>query len=272
MNPNISEWLNLIVRWVHVFAGILWVGTTYYFTWLDGRLAEEEKAATPERPKAQVWMVHSGGFYLVEKQKVPEMLPRRLHWFRWEAAITWFSGMLLLGIVYHLGGLMVDDTVANISVRMGIRIGLGAIVAGWIAYDLLWLSPLGRSEAAGAAVSYLLLVGAAFGLSRVLSGRAAYMHVGALMGTIMAANVWLRILPAQRQMIAVAREGQKPDLTLAARAKQRSKHNTYMAVPVVFIMVSSHFPTATYGHEYNWAVLAVLILLGWGAARIIRRA
>lgn len=262
MDFNLSEWLNLIVRWVHVFAGILWVGQTYFFTWLDARLGEE----------AQVRMVHSGGFYAVAKEKASAVLPERLHWFRWEAAVTWLSGMVLLALVYYWGGALVDDTVADIGVGTGVGIGLGVLILGWLAYDLLWRSPVAQSEALAAALSVALLLGVAFGLTRLLSGRAAYMHVGALMGTLMAANVWLRILPAQRQLVAAITQGRMPDTALAAQAKFRSKHNTYMAVPVVFIMLSNHFPTATYGHKYNWIILAVLILLGWGAARILRRA
>lgn len=271
MDFNLSEWLNLVVRWVHVFVGILWIGQTYFFTWLDRRFAAEEEAGRKGNPK-QVWMVHSGGFYVVEKQKVPELLPRTLHWFRWEAALTWLSGMLMLVIVYYLGGALVDTDVADIRVATGVGIGVGVLVVAWVLYDFLWQSPLGKSEKVGAAVSYVLLVAFAFGLTRVLSARAAYIHVGALLGTVMAANVWMRILPAQRRMIAAVKEGRAPDAALAARAKLRSKHNTYMVVPVVFIMVSNHFPTATYGHPYNWVILAVLILAGWGAAKLIQSA
>ena len=272
MDFNLSEWLNLVVRWIHVFAGILWIGQTYFFTWLDGRLAAEEQAGTKENPAGQVWMVHSGGFYVVEKQMAPALLPRKLQWFRWEAALTWISGMVLLTIVYYLGGALVDDSVADIRVGTGIAIGLGLLVVAWVAYDLMVRSPLGSSEMVFAALSFLLVIVVAFGLTRVLSGRAAYIHVGAMFGTVMAANVWLRILPAQRQMIAALKEGRKPDTALAARAKLRSKHNTYMAMPVVFIMVSHHFPTATYGHNYNWFILAILVLVGWGAAKLIGRA
>jgi uncharacterized membrane protein len=262
MNPTLNEWLNLVVRWLHVFAGILWVGTTYYFTWLDARLHEE----------GSVWMVHSGGFYVVEKQKPAELLPKTLHWFRWEAALTWLSGILLLALVYYHGGLMVDDSVADISRGAAIGIGVGTIVAAWVVYDLLVQSPLGRKEMAVAAAGFLLIVGVAYGLSQVLSGRAAYMHVGAALGTIMTANVWERILPAQRRLIALAREGKPASPELAARAKLRSKHNTFLAVPVVFIMLSSHFPAATYGHRYGWAILGALVLAGWAAAKIVRRA
>lgn len=272
MEINFSEWLNLIARWVHVFAGILWVGQTYFFTWLDARLNEEERWGAENAKAPQVWMVHSGGFYVVEKQKRLLEQSRKLHWFRWEAALTWLSGMALLVIVYYLGGALTDDSVANISEGTGIFIGLAVLAGGWVVYDLLWLSPLARSEALATAVSFLLLVGAAYGLTHVLSGRAAYMHVGAMMGTFMAANVWMRILPAQRRMIAAAQGGKELDQALAARAKQRSKHNTFMVVPVVFLMISNHYPVATYGHRYNWAILGLMVLAGWGAAKLIRRA
>jgi len=272
MDFNLNEWLNLAVRWFHVFAGILWIGQTYFFTWLDGQLSAEEQAGAKGNPGAQVWMVHSGGFYVVEKQRVPELLPRKLHWFRWEAALTWISGMVLLTIVYYMGGALVDESVANISVGAGVAIGLGLLTVAWLVYDFMWQLPVGRSETLFAGVSLLLVIGVAYGLTRVLSGRAAYIHVGAMFGTLMAANVWIRILPAQRQMIAALKEGRKPDAALAARAKLRSKHNTYMVVPVVFIMLSNHFPTATYGNKYNWEILAVLVLAGWIAAKFIRNA
>ena len=269
MNPALNEWLNLIVRWIHVFAGILWIGSTYFFTWLDSRFPAEEKTG-PRSDKPQVWMVHSGGFYVIEKEKSPAVLPRNLRWFRWEAAITWLSGMALLFIVYYLGGVLVDDSVANISVKAGIAIGVGTLMVGWVIYDFMVRSPLGKSESGFAVVAFLLVAGITCGLTRLLSGRAAYMHVGALFGTIMAANVWMCILPAQRKMIAAIAAGQKPDGALAAQAKLRSKHNTFMVVPLVFIMVSNHFPTATYGAHYNGIILLVLILAGSLAAKFLR--
>jgi len=273
INPTLSEWLNLVFRWVHVFAGIMWVGTTYYFTWLDARLSEEEKAVANTGTPAQIWMVHSGGFYVVEKRKVPDLLSRKLHWFRWEAGTTWLSGMALLITVYYLGGgALVDQDVSDISVGAATALGIGLLIVGWIVYDLMMISPLGKNEKAFALIAYLLVVGITYQLTRVFSGRAAYIHVGAMFGTIMAANVWMRILPAQKKMIAAINEGLKPDDALSAQAKLRSKQNTFMAVPVVFLMISSHFPGATYGDRYNWAVLAVLILAGWIAAKFIRRA
>ena len=273
LNPTLSEWLNLIFRWVHVFAGIMWVGTTYYFTWLDARLTEEEKAVVNTGNAAQIWMVHSGGFYVVEKRKVPDLVSRTLHWFRWEAGTTWLSGFALLVLVYYIGGgALVDTDVRDISVNSAIVLGVGLLIAGWLVYDLAMISPLGRNEKLVAAIFYALLVATAYGLTHVFSGRATYIHIGAMMGTIMAANVWMRILPAQKKMIAAINAGQKPDDALSAQAKLRSKQNTFMAVPVVFIMISNHFPGVTYGDQYNWAVLAVLILIGWVAAKFIRRA
>ena len=273
INPTLSEWLNLILRWIHVFAGIMWVGTTYYFTWLDARLSEEEKAVANTGETAQIWMVHSGGFYVVEKRKVPDLVSRTLHWFRWEAGTTWLSGFALLVLVYYVGGgALVDTDVRDISVGSAIGVGIGVLIVGWIIYDLMMLSPLRKNEQAFAVIAYLMIVGTTYGLTHVFSGRAAYIHVGALFGTIMAANVWMRILPAQKKMIAALNAGQKPDDALSAQAKLRSKQNTFMAVPVVFIMISNHFPAVAYGDQYNWAVLAVLILLGWVAAKFIRRA
>src|SRR6266567_5400523 len=159
INPTLSEWLNLIFRWVHVFAGIMWVGTTYYFTWLDARLSEEEKAVANTGTTAQLWMVHSGGFYVVEKRKVPDLVSRTLHWFRWEAATTWLSGMALLILVYYIGGgAFVDADVSGISVGGAIGLAVGVLVVGWIVYDLLMLSPLGKNEKVFAIVAYILIV------------------------------------------------------------------------------------------------------------------
>ena len=267
IDPTVSEWLNLFTRWFHVFAGILWIGTTYFFTWLDGRFTEAESKGEKE---AEVWMVHSGGFYVVEKEKRPGA--HELHWFKWEAALTWISGAMLLTLVYYMGGVLVDRDVMDISVGTATAIGVGVIIVSWVVYDLLAQSPLVKNQALFAIVSYALIVGVAYGLSRVLSGRAMYIHVGAIFGTIMAANVWMRILPAQRKMIAATSEGRPVDEALGVRAKLRSKHNTFMVVPLVFTMISNHFPAATYGDRYNWARLAGLILLGWIAAKIIRRA
>jgi len=266
---NLSEWLNIAARWIHVFAGIMWVGQTYFFTWLDGRFTEMEKQSPETKSDGHVWMVHSGGFYLVDKQKKPMLMPSTLHWFRWEAFITWISGITLLILVYYVGGLMADEGTSD---TIPILVGIGAIVLSWPLYDFLWSSKLARNEKVGVVVSYILLVGIIFGLTQIMGGRAAFIHVGAIFGTIMTANVWMRILPSQRKMVAALHEGKEPDLTLGERAKMRSKHNTFLAVPVVFIMISNHFPVTTYGDSWNWVVLSVLVLIGWGAAKIIRKA
>lgn len=271
------EWLNIAARWIHVFAGIMWVGQTYFFTWLDGRFTEmmadpkgpDDHPRPTEQSVGQVWMVHSGGFYLVGKQKKPQLMPSKLHWFRWEAAVTWLSGMMLLILVYYLGGLMVDDEMSETTPMLA---GIGMLLLAWPVYDTLWNSRFARNEAAGVAVSYALLVAMIFGLTHLMGGRAAYLHVGVILGTLMSANVWVRIIPAQRQMVAALSQGREPDLTLGEQAKMRSKHNTYMVVPVVFTMISNHYPVTSYGDEWNWVILSLLVLVGWGAAKIIRKA
>jgi uncharacterized membrane protein len=263
---NPSEWVNLLVRWTHVFSAILWVGTTYYFTWLDGQL---RKAASGG---GNVWMVHSGGFYTVVKQKSLGVPPSQVHWFRWEALMTWLSGLVLLGVVYYAGGLLVDASDPSMAEGQARAAGVGALIGGWIVYDLIVRTPLVRVGWAFAIVSLILIVTLAWGLGQVMSARAMYIHIGALFGTIMTSNVWMRILPPQRRMIAAAARGEPLDPSLGEGAKERSKHNTFIVVPTVFLMISNHFPTATYGNRYNIAVMAVLIVAGWCAAAILRRA
>ena len=273
MESQIMDWLNLILRWAHVFAGIMWVGATYYFTWLDGQFVALEKRAAKnpgdKNPEKFVWMVHSGGFYLVEKEKNPRLLSQTLHWFRWEAGITWITGILLFGLIYYHCRMLVSFEDSPISQKAAIGLSLGMIAAGWVVYDLLW--KFCKIEILGVAISYALTVAAAYFSCKYFTGRGAYLQVGAMMGTIMAANVWMRILPAQRRMVAALKAGTPPDLAEGARAKARSKHNSFIVVPVVFMMISNHYP-GTYGSAHNWIILSVLVLIGWGAAKIIRRA
>src|SRR5260370_849253 len=268
MPPAVSEWSNLILRWIHVLAGIFWIGQTYYFTKLEGRMALDEEAARAAGRTPQVWMVHSGSFSVVDRQTSPKLLPTTLYWFRWEALITWISGFLLLGLLYYHGGLLLDDSVSNIGMGTGVAIGIGTLIVGFTVYELLWSSPLGRSPVLAGTICYLLIVAFAYGLTHVLSGRAAYIHIGALFGTIMSANVWVRILPASRKMLRAVKQGQHPDMTLGARAKARTVHNTYMTFSVIFLMISNHFP-GTYGSSYNWLILSVLILAGAIAAKLV---
>jgi len=285
---NLSQWSELFIRWAHVFAGIMWVGATFYFTWLDGRFTElEEKAKTDPNAEKTVWMVHSGGFYLVEKQRRPQMMPLMLHWFKWESFTTWITGFFLLGIVYYQGGLLVEFEDWPISKGAAIGLSIGFLLAGWVVYDLLW--KFVKNELVGICISFLLIAFCAFlflgGANIDIGGmhlswhpwhalfpaRAAYLQIGAMMGTIMAANVWMRILPPQRRMVAALKAGQEPNLEEGARAKSRSKHNTFIVFPVVFTMISNHYP-GTYGSPHSWLILLAMVLLGWTAAKIIRRA
>ena len=265
---NMNEWLNLIFRWTHVFAAILWVGTTFYFTWLDGQMRRLEA----NQDGRGVWMVHSGGFYTVQKQKTLGVAPDQIHWFRWEALVTWLSGFALMTVVYYHGGLMVDPIDPAVSPILATVIAIAALVLGWGVYDLLARPPLVGNTPVFAAVGFVLVLGVAFGLSTVLSTRATYIHIGALFGTIMLNNVWMRILPPQKRMIAAGVRGEPFDPALAEGAKRRSMHNSYLAIPTVLLMISNHYPTATYGNRYAIPVLGLLILVGWTAAARLRRA
>lgn len=264
-----TEWLNLALRWFHLIAAISWIGSSFYFMWLDSHLTLPEKPR--EDVRGELWMVHSGGFYRVEKIAVgPGRMPRTLHWFKWEALLTWVSGIFLLGVVYYLGdgAFLLDREVSGVGVGTALALFVALLATSWLVYDGLWNSPLGRSGPLAAVLSFVLLVAVGYGLTRLLSGRAAFIHVGAALGTLMVANVWMRILPAQRQMIAATAAGRPPDFTLGARAKTRSVHNSYMTLPVVFLMLSNHYPS-TYGGKLNWLVLALLIVVGAGIRHVM---
>ena len=271
---DIKDWVELLLRWTHVFAAIMWVGATFYFTWLDGRFTELEENAKKntddKNAEKFVWMVHSGGFYLVEKQKNPKLLPQTLHWFKWESFTTWMTGILLFGYMYYgERGLLVNFEDSPLSKGASIGLSLGMIVVGWVAYDMLW--KFCKKDIVGIVISYALIVVVAYYSCNYFSGRGAYLQLGAMFGTLMFLNVWMRILPPQKRMVAALKAGTPPNLEEAARAKQRSKHNTFIVIPVVFIMISNHYPS-TYGNPRNWVILSAIVLVGWGAAKVIRRA
>ena len=267
---DLHWWIELAVRWTHVFAGIMWVGATYYFTWLDGRFEELDKEAKgADGEKKFVWMVHSGGFYAVEKMKVPKLMPQTLHWFKWEAGITWITGILLFVLMYYRAGNLVSFEDSPISKPAAIWLSVGLILAAWAVYDLFW--KFCKSDALGIVVCYALIVASAWLCCKYFSGRGAYLQLGAMMGTIMTMNVWMRIIPPQRRMVAALKAGQPANLDEGARAKTRSKHNTFIVLPVVFIMISNHYP-GTYGSSHNWIILSALVIVGWISALLIRRA
>lgn len=257
-----TEWVELAVRWLHVVAGIAWIGTSFYFNFLNNSLRPPPEP--DERISGELWAVHGGGFYHVEKFKVaPERLPEKLHWFKWEAYTTWLSGFSLLVLVYYMGpgSILVDREVADISRATATAIGVGALVVGWFGYDLLCRSRLISKPMWFAGLLFVLFVAAAYGFSQVLAGRAAYIHVGALLGSIMVANVFRVIIPSQKDMVAAMADGREPDGRLGQQASLRSLHNNYFTLPVIYIMISSHFPS-TFGNARNWLILAGISLAG----------
>jgi uncharacterized membrane protein len=264
--PYGLEWMNLLVRWLHLITGIAWIGASFYFVWLDNSLRPPAPGGELAKKgvAGELWAVHGGGFYNPQKYLVaPAELPKDLHWFKWEAYSTWLSGFALLTIVYYFNAqaMMVDRTVAELSTWQAVGLGLGSLVLGWIVYDLLCRSKLGKHDLAFGAVIFAFLAGAAWVLTHWLSGRAAYIHVGAMIGTIMVANVAMVIIPGQRKMVNAMIAGDKPDPIYGLRGKQRSVHNNYFTLPVLFIMISNHF-AMTYRHEHAWAVLAAIMLAG----------
>ena len=263
MEAYLSEWLALMVRWFHVIVGVAWIGASFYFVWLDNHLREPPEWKKQEGIKGDLWAIHGGGIYEVAKYQVgPKQMPEELHWFKWEAYSTWLSGMALLFIVYYLGspGYLIDPAKADISISMGVAIGLGTLTAVLVIYEGLIRSPLADNGKAFGLVLFAILVLVDWGLFQVFSGRGAYIHVGAVVGTIMVANVFLGIIPAQHALVNAVREGQEPDervARLAALAKLRSTHNNYLTLPILFIMISNHYPML-YGHPHGWAILAAI--------------
>ena len=255
-----AEWLNLGIRWLHLTAGIAWIGSSFYFVWLDNHLVAPVDGQESGGPTGEIWAVHGGGFYHKQKYAVaPAHMPDDLHWFKWEAYWTWISGFSLLVLVYYVGAssFLIDPAKPLLTVPEAIATGLGALVAGWLVYDGLCRSPLARNEPLLGAVWFACLVGAAIGLEQVFASRAAYLHIGAMIGTVMVGNVFFVIIPSQRKVVAALLAGQQPDPALGKVAKQRSLHNNYMTLPVLFIMLSHHYPM-TYGAQRPWLVLALL--------------
>jgi uncharacterized membrane protein len=265
MEAYIVDWLNLIGRWVHLITGIAWIGASFYFVWLDNHLLPPRDGKDAERGiGGEVWAVHGGGFYHAQKFKLtPPTLPEPLHWFKWEAYWTWMSGVFLLALIYWYGAeiYLIDPAVAELSKPVAVAIGVVTLVGGWLLYDYLCKSPLGRDDRKLGGMVFVLVALAAFVLCQVFSGRGAYIHFGAMLGTIMVANVFFVIMPGQRELVASCREGRDPDPTPGLNAKQRSVHNTYFTLPVLFVMISNHY-AATYGHAYNWLILIAVSLAG----------
>lgn len=258
---HVRELLDLLIRWVHLIAGIMWIGNSLLFNWLDRNLEKPDDA--PPGFEGRIWMLHSGGFYdVVKKQLEPGQLPEHLHWFKWQNFTTWASGIFLLIVVYYLGGaaLMIDPSIRALDATSAVAIGVGSIVLAWVLYDVLCRVLIQKSMVFGV-VGFALLGGMAFGLTHLLSGRAAYIHVGVVLGTIMTGNVWMVIIPSQRELVAATRDGRAQDPAIGKRAKQRSVHNNYMTFPLLFMMISNHFPS-TYGQSLNWVVLGVLMVGG----------
>lgn len=266
MTAYALDWLNLVFRWLHFVAGVSWIGTSFYFVWLDDRLTPPAKPADARQGVAgELWSVHGGGFYHSQKYPtgpVGEPLAPTLHWFKWEAYTTWLSGMVMLALVYWLGAssFLIDRSVLALTPRAAIGISIGTIVAGWLVYEGLCRALGGRPLLLGIAI-YASLVLEAWGLFHLFGARAAYIHVGAIIGTIMAANVAHVIIPGQRKMVDAIRAGRAPDPLPGRLGKIRSVHNTYLTLPVLFIMISIHYPM-TYGNANGWLVLAIIGLAG----------
>jgi uncharacterized membrane protein len=264
VDPYVTDWLNLVLRWLHVVAGIVWIGTSFYFIALDNHLLPPERHEDAGAGVGgETWEIHGGGFYLIQKYRVtPETIPDPLHWFKWEAYWTWISGFALLVVLYYLNAdtYLIDRSVADLSAGAAVAISVGLLAASWAIYDvlcrLLWWSDLLL-----AACILGLVVVASYGTSELFSDRGSYLQVGAMLGTIMSGNVLFNIIPAHRKLIAARERGQEPDPAPGLSAKQRSVHNNYLTLPVVFAMISNHFPF-TYGHSHAWLILVAIMAVG----------
>jgi uncharacterized membrane protein len=265
----VTELLDLALRWVHVIASIMWIGNSLLFNWLDRNLRPPTSGAADAQ--GDIWLIHSGGFYLVEKTSLAgRPLPVPLHWFKWQAYTTWLTGAALLIVVYYAGGraLLADPGVAAIGHGTAVAIAIGAIISGWLMYDTLWRTVASRAPSTAAALSIVALISIVVALTSLLGGRAAFLHVGAVLGTIMAANVKTVIMPSQTVLVSAVREGRVPDAAVANAAKTRSIHNNYLTFPVIVLMVSSHFPSL-YAQRWSWLILLVLIATGAAVRHIM---
>lgn len=263
MNPLLLEWLGALARWVHVLAAIMWVGDSFLFMWMDTSL-EPPQGARAGDVAGEMWMVHSGGFYEVVKRRSlrPEELPPNLYWFMWQSYSTWISGVFLLAVVYWLGGgALLVDSGSRLAPAAAVAVSAASLVAGWLVYDAACRSPLARAPRVLAVVLALALAATVFGLTRVFGARAAWLQTGAILGSIMAANVWRVIVPGQAKMLAQTRAGVPVDTAPGRLAKARSTHNHYLTLPVLFMMLSQHFPSG-YGHPLGWLVLLLVSAAG----------
>ena len=259
VEAHFTEWLNLGIRWIHMITGIAWIGASFYFVWLENNL---NRSNPREGLSGDLWAIHGGGIYHLEKYKLaPPKMPENLHWFKWEAYFTWLSGVALLLVVYYLNpSLYLVKPGVDLAPAAAIAIGLGSMALSYVIYHFLCDSPLGKRPALLGAVLFVLIIAAAYGFSQIFSGRAAYIHVGAIIGTIMVGNVFFTIMPAQRALVKAIETNTTPDPLLPAKGLLRSRHNNYFTLPVLFIMISNHFPS-TYGSQYNWAILAGIAIL-----------
>ena len=264
MLTYLADWLALLVRWLHLIAGIAWIGASFYFVWLDDHLQPPREP--DEELAGELWAVHGGGFYVSRKFRIaPRELPATLHWFYWEAYTTWLSGFALLCLLYfqRAEGYLIDPAVAALSKPAAIAIALAVLAGAWLLYDALCRSPLQRRPGTLGLVLALLFCLEAFVLCRLFSGRGAFMLFGSSLGTIMVANVLFVIIPGQRELVRAKREQRSPDAAPGLRGKQRSVHNTYLTLPVLFAMISNHYPI-TFGASHNWLVLIAMSVAGAG--------
>jgi uncharacterized membrane protein len=259
-----TDWLNLLTRWLHVIAGIVWIGSSFYFIALDNHLRPpKDPHDAEEGVGGETWEIHGGGFYNIKKYLVaPRILPETLHWFKWEAYTTWLSGFALMIVLYYLNAdtYLIDKSVADLSAGEAVAISVGLLAAAWIVYDVL-CRLLSSRPLVLAAVLLVLITIAAWGIGHLFSARAMYLQIGAMLGTMMVGNVFFVIIPAHWELVRAKQAGREPDPAANARAKLRSVHNNYLTLPVVFTMLSNHFPF-TYGHSYAWLILVVLLVIG----------